>query len=192
MSARLVLLGPPGSGKGTQGALLADFLGVPEISTGAIFRKNLSEGTPLGLEAQTYMSQGHLVPDSVTNAMVADRLSQPDAADGFILDGYPRNVEQAGVLDQMLAEHGWTLSAALELDLDEELAVKRMLHRAEIEGRADDTEPVIRERLTVYHQQTEPISSLYKARGDLVVVDGDGTLEQVTERIKAALAPYLS
>jgi adenylate kinase len=191
VSARLILLGPPGSGKGTQGALLAGHLGVPAISTGAIFRHNMEAGTALGLEAKGYMAQGHLVPDSVTNAMVAARLAEPDAAQGFILDGYPRNTEQAGVLDGILEQHGWSIDAALELVLDEERAVQRMLHRAELEGRADDTEPVIRERLVVYHQLTEPISALYRARGNLVTVDGEGTVEAVTERIKAALQAAL-
>ncbi|MDR1293642.1 MAG: adenylate kinase [Bifidobacteriaceae bacterium] len=189
MTKRVVLLGPPGSGKGTQAVGLAKALGVPAISTGAIFRDNLSRGTKLGKTAGSYMAAGQLVPDEVTNAMVADRLAQPDAADGFILDGYPRNLEQVVELDAMLAERGLEIDLALDLALDHVLVVARLLNRAQIEGRADDTEPVIRERLAVYRRSTEPISGAYAARGKLVSVDGDGTIEDVALRLHAACVP---
>jgi adenylate kinase len=183
----LVLLGPPGSGKGTQAAILAERLGIPTISTGALFRDQMGRGTPLGVEAQSYMSKGQLVPDSVTNAMVKDRLSAPDVEAGYILDGYPRNVDQVAVLDSLLVEFGWEPVSALEITLPEDLIVERLLKRAEIEGRADDTAEVIRERLAVYHAQTEPISAVYRDRGALVTVDGLGTVEEVQARILAAL-----
>jgi adenylate kinase len=189
MTMRLVLLGPPGSGKGTQAVGLAEALGVPAISTGAIFRDNLARHTELGKAAGEYMSAGQLVPDEITNAMVADRLSQPDVADGFILDGYPRNLEQVAELDAMLAERGIELDLALELTLDHGLVVERLLGRAKIEGRADDTEPVIRERLAVYTQSTAPITGVYAARGTLASVDGDGTVEDVAARLHAACRP---
>jgi adenylate kinase len=182
-----VLLGPPGSGKGTQGELLAASLGVPVISTGGLFRDQMSRGTPLGIEAKSYMTQGQLVPDRVTNDMVRDRLSQADAADGCVLDGYPRNVAQVGVLDQILAERTWRIDAAVELRLPEDLIVERLLRRAVLESRPDDTEPVIRERLAVYHRQTEPIAQIYQTRGLLVTIDGDGLVEEITRRISQAL-----
>ncbi|MDR0365222.1 MAG: adenylate kinase [Bifidobacteriaceae bacterium] len=187
MKRRLVLLGPPGSGKGTQGELLAARLGIPTISTGALFRDQMARGTALGVEAQTYIAQGHLVPDRVTNAMVANRLTQADAARGFILDGYPRNVPQVAVLDGILDQAGTPIEAALEMRLDEDLIVSRLLKRAEIEGRADDTEPVIRARLEVYHSQTEPIIDVYRSRGLLVSVDSLGTIEEVSEAVMRAL-----
>ncbi|MDR0431717.1 MAG: adenylate kinase [Bifidobacteriaceae bacterium] len=186
---RLVLLGPPGSGKGTQAVGLAEALGVPAISTGAIFRDNLARETELGKTAGQYMSAGQLVPDEVTNAMVADRLSQPDVAAGFILDGYPRNLEQVAELDAMLAERGLELDLAIELTLDHGLVIERLLRRAEIEGRADDTEPVIRERLAVYRQSTEPISGAYAARSKLASVDGDGSIEDVAARLRKVCQP---
>jgi adenylate kinase len=187
VSLRLVLLGPPGSGKGTQGELLAAFLQVPEISTGALFRDQMARGTALGVEARTYIAQGHLVPDRVTNDMVADRLSAADAAAGFILDGYPRNVPQVAVLDGILEAKGWQIDFALELEVDEDLIVGRLLRRAELESRADDTEPVIRERLAVYHRLTEPIAQIYRERGSLVKVDAVGAIEEVQDRVRLAL-----
>jgi adenylate kinase len=189
MSKRVVLLGPPGSGKGTQAVGLAEALGVPAISTGAIFRDNLSRGTELGKTAGAYMAAGQLVPDEVTNAMVADRLAQPDAAAGFILDGYPRNLEQVAELDALLAAQGLEIDLAIDLALDHSLVVGRLLRRAEIEGRVDDTEPVIRERLAVYRQSTEPISGAYAARGKLVSVNGDGSVDEVAARLHAAALP---
>jgi adenylate kinase len=183
----LVLLGPPGSGKGTQGTLLAAALAIPEISTGALLRDQMARGSALGVEARTYIAQGHLVPDAVVNAMVRDRLGADDAVRGFILDGYPRNVPQVGVLDQMLDELGWRLSAALEFSLAENLVVERLTRRAALEGRADDSEDVIRERLAVYHAQTEPIARVYRERGLLKRVDAAGTVEDVTARVCLAL-----
>jgi adenylate kinase len=185
-TARLVLLGPPGAGKGTQAARLAEQLGVPAISTGDIFRANITGGTELGRTAQEYTARGALVPDEVTNAMVRDRLAQPDAAAGFLLDGYPRNVAQVAELEEILGER--TLDAALEITADTDVVVERLLKRAEIEGREDDTEPVIRHRLDVYAEQTAPVAGLYAERGLLVQVDGLGEVDAVTERLLAALA----
>ncbi len=191
MSARLVLLGPPGAGKGTQAVRLAEKLGVPAISTGDIFRANITGGTELGRTVQEYTSRGALVPDEVTNAMVRDRLSQADAAEGFLLDGYPRNVAQVSELDTILADAGRTLDAAAEITADADVVVARLLNRAQIEGREDDTEPVIRHRLDVYAEQTAPVSGVYAARGLLVQVDGIGEVDAVTERLLAALAPHV-
>ena len=188
MSARLVLLGPPGAGKGTQAVRLAERLGVPAISTGDIFRANIKGGTELGRTAQEYTARGALVPDSVTNAMVRDRLAEPDAAQGFLLDGYPRNVAQVAELDAVLADQGLTLDAAVEITADADVVVERLLKRAEIEGRADDTEPVIRHRLDVYAEQTAPISGVYAERGLLLQVDGIGDVDEVTGRLLEALA----
>jgi adenylate kinase len=188
MSARLVLLGPPGAGKGTQAVRLAEHLGVPAISTGDIFRANIKGGTELGRTAQEYTARGELVPDEVTNAMVRDRLAQPDAAQGFLLDGYPRNTAQVGELDAILGADGRALDAALEITADADVVVERLLKRAEIEGRADDTEPVIRRRLDVYAEQTAPVSGLYAERDLLVRVDGIGEVDEVTDRLLAALA----
>lgn len=190
MSARLVLLGPPGAGKGTQAARLAEALGVEAISTGDIFRANIKGETELGKLAQEYTAKGELVPDSVTNAMVRDKLAAKVAAGetGFILDGYPRNTAQVAELDTILADLGLTLDGALEITADGDVVTERLLKRAEIEGRADDTEPVIRHRLSVYAEQTAPISGLYAARGALAEVDGLGEVSEVTDRLVAALA----
>lgn len=187
MSARLVLLGPPGAGKGTQAARLAERLGVPAISTGDIFRANIKGGTELGRAAQEYSSRGELVPDSITNAMVRDRLAQDDAAEGFLLDGYPRNVAQVAELDAILADAGTPLDLAVEITADPEVVVERLLKRAEIEGREDDTQDVIRHRLDVYAEQTAPISSVYAERGALAQVDGIGGVDEVTERLLSAI-----
>ena len=187
MSTRLVLLGPPGAGKGTQAARLADRLGVPAISTGDIFRANIKGGTELGQKVQEYTSRGALVPDSVTNEMVRDRLAQDDVADGFLLDGYPRNVAQVGELDAILADAGLSLDLAVEITADPEVVVARLLKRAEIEGRDDDTEDVARHRLDVYAQETAPIAHVYAERGLLVQVDGIGEVDAVTERLVAVI-----
>lgn len=192
MSARLVLLGPPGAGKGTQAVRLAERLGVPAISTGDIFRSNIKNGTELGRRVQDITASGALVPDELTNELVRDRLAQPDAVDGFLLDGYPRNVAQVAALDEMLAAAGQQLDLAVELTVDPQVVVERLTKRAEIEGRADDTEDVIRHRLDVYAEQTAPISQVYAARGVLAQVDGLGEVDEVTERLVAALAPVLS
>lgn len=188
MSSRLVLLGPPGAGKGTQAVRLAEHLGVPAISTGDIFRANIKGGTELGRTAQEYTSRGALVPDEVTNAMVRDRLAQPDVAEGFLLDGYPRNVAQVAELDAILADSGCAVGAAVEITADADVVVARLLKRAEIEGRVDDTGDVVRHRLDVYAEQTAPISDVYADRGLLVRVDGIGEVDAVTERLLAALA----
>ena len=184
---RLVLLGPPGAGKGTQAKRLAARLGVPAISTGDIFRANVSEGTALGVLAKSYMDKGHYVPDEVTNDMVRGRLAEPDAAKGFLLDGYPRTLAQVAELDGMLQTAGYALDAVVELTADVEEVVQRLLKRAEIEGRADDTEPVIRKRLEVYAQETWPLVDIYAARGLLEKVDGMGEMDDVTARMLAAL-----
>ena len=187
MSTRLVLLGAPGAGKGTQAVRLSQSLGVPAISTGDLFRANIKGGTPLGLKVQEYTSRGALVPDSVTNDMVRDRLAQPDAAEGFLLDGYPRNVAQVAELDAILAEAGVTLDLAVELTADPEVVVPRLLKRAEIEGREDDTEDVIRHRLDVYAVETAPISGIYADRDLLVQVDGIGEVDDVTARLLSSI-----
>lgn len=185
--ARLVLVGPPGAGKGTQAVRIAEHLGVPAISTGDIFRANIKGGTELGRTAQEYTARGALVPDEVTNAMVRDRLAQADAAEGFVLDGYPRNVAQVAELDAILADAGRAVDTVLEITANTDVVVERLLKRAEIEGRADDTEPVVRHRLEVHAEQTAPISDVYAARGLLVRVDGIGEVDEVTERLLAAL-----
>ncbi len=187
MSARLVIMGPQGSGKGTQAALLAGRLGVPAISTGDIFRANVKGGTPLGNQAKAIMDAGDLVPDEITNAMVRDRLAQPDAADGFILDGYPRNAAQVEALDAVLAARGVTLDAVLELTADMDELLARLAKRAVVEGRADDTAEVIERRLAIYAEQTAPLTRGYAARGLLVTVDGTGPVDVVTERLVDAL-----
>ena len=192
MSARLVLLGPPGAGKGTQAARISERLNVPAISTGDIFRANVAEQTELGKRAQRYMDAGEYVPDEVTNAMVRDRLAQTDAVDGFLLDGYPRTADQVAELDGMLATAGTRLGAVVELTADTDEVVSRLLKRAAEQGRADDTESVIRRRLEVYAEQTAPLADLYAERGLLVQVDGIGSLDEVTDRIMTALEPKLT
>lgn len=184
---RIVLLGPPGAGKGTQAARLAERYSIPAISTGDIFRANVSGKTPLGVKAQEYMSAGALVPDEITNAMVRDRLAQDDVVDGFLLDGYPRNPDQAVELDGMLADLGVKLDVAIEITADSDEVTQRLLKRAEIEGRADDTEPVIRKRLEVYATQTAPLTAFFEGRGLLVQVDGLGDIDEVTERIVSSV-----
>lgn len=188
MSARIVLLGPPGAGKGTQAARISERLGIPAISTGDIFRANVAGNTELGQQAKKYMDAGEYVPDSVTNAMVKDRLAADDAAQGFLLDGYPRTEAQVHELDAMLAESGLALDVVLEITAEAEVVVQRLLKRATEQNRADDTEPVIRRRLEVYAEQTEPLAALYESKGLLVRVDGIGDIDEVTERIMSALA----
>jgi len=178
---RIVLLGPPGAGKGTQAVKLAEKLGVPQISTGDLFRDNISKGTELGVEAKTYLDAGDLVPASLTNDLVDDRLNQADAAAGFILDGYPRSVEQAQALAQMLAKRGVALDAVVEFRVPTEELVERLKGR----GRADDTEDVIRNRMKVYEQETAPLLDFYAA--DLQTVDAVGSLDDVFARALRAL-----
>ncbi|UVJ40088.1 adenylate kinase [Arthrobacter sp. CJ23] len=183
----MLILGPPGSGKGTQAEQIAARLGIPAISTGEMFRAHVDAATPLGLEARKYLDEGNFVPDSVTNAMVRERLHNPDAGGGFLLDGYPRNTKQLEVLDGILASLGTRLDLALQLTAEDGELVERMLSRARISGRSDDTEDVIRHRLEVYYRQTEPVAAAYAGRGILLQVDGDGDIGTVTERIVAAM-----
>jgi adenylate kinase len=184
---RIVLMGPPGAGKGTQALLVSERLGIPHISTGDIFRANVRGGTPLGLEAQKYMDAGEYVPDSVTNAMVRDRLDDPDTAPGFLLDGYPRTVAQVDELEAMLAEHDAALDHVIELTVDLEEVVGRLVKRAGADGRSDDSEEVIRHRQDLFAKETAPLTAVYDAQGLLTRVDGMGSVDDVAARILAAL-----
>ncbi|HEU5455470.1 MAG TPA: adenylate kinase [Nocardioides sp.] len=184
---RVIMMGPPGAGKGTQATFVAEHFGIPAISTGDIFRANVAEGTPLGIEAKRYMDAGEYVPDEITNKMVRNRIDEPDAEPGFLLDGYPRTLAQVEELDGMVEFTGHRLDAAVVLTVDGEEIVQRLLQRAEVEGRADDTEAVIRRRQEVYREQTEPLIEVYRDRGILVEVDGIGEVDQVTKRIFEAL-----
>ncbi len=179
----VVLMGPPGAGKGTHAELLAGRLGVPVISTGDIFRAQVAAGTELGRTAQRYLDSGEYVPDEVTNAMVRERLAADDTRPGFLLDGYPRTLDQAAVLDEILATQGRRLDAGVVLRVDPEALVQRLLRRAEIEHRSDDTEDVIRRRLQMYADQTVPLISLYGERGLLHEIDGNGDITEVRERV---------
>ena len=180
-------MGPPGAGKGTQAKVVADHFGIPAISTGDIFRANVSQGTPLGKKAQEYMEAGEYVPDEVTNLMVRARIDEPDAEPGFLLDGYPRTLAQVEELDGMIAFTGHRLDAVVVLTVDADEIVGRLLQRAELEGRADDTEDVIRRRQEVYGEQTQPLIGVYRERGIVHEIDGMGTVEDVTKRIFDAL-----
>ncbi|MGC5585964.1 adenylate kinase [Ornithinimicrobium sp. W1679] len=186
---RLIMLGPPGAGKGTQAALVSAAHGIPAISTGDIFRANIKNETPLGLQVKEITASGGYVPDEITNAIVRDRLAEPDASQGFLLDGYPRTTGQVEALDGMLEESGHALDAVVELTVDTDEVVGRLLARAQEQGRADDTEEVVRERMRIYAEETAPLAAVYRDRGLLRVVDGMGTVEEVTARIEAALAP---
>jgi len=179
---RVVLLGPPGAGKGTQAQKLSEKLGIPQISTGDLFRKNISEGTPLGVEAKRYLDAGDLVPSELTNKLVEDRIEQEDAAAGFILDGYPRSVEQAKAFDEMLKNHNTKLDAVLEFSVSEEELFERLKGR----GRADDTEEVIHNRMQVYRDETEPLLEYY-SHNNLQAVDAVGSLDEVFARALRAL-----
>ena len=179
----IVLIGAPGAGKGTQATRIAERLNIPAISTGEIFRSNMSEGTELGKLAASYIERGEFVPDSVTNPMVRVRLSAPDTHHGFLLDGYPRTLDQAHVLRDMLAELGVSLDMVLEIEVDEDEVVARMLHRAQEQHRTDDTEPVRRHRLEVHHGRTEPMATYYADQDLLYTVDGRGSVDEVTARI---------
>ncbi|MBT2367891.1 adenylate kinase [Streptomyces sp. ISL-10] len=212
---RIVLVGPPGAGKGTQAAYLAKNLSIPHISTGDLFRANISQGTELGKQAKAYMDAGNLVPDEVTIGMAKDRMSQPDAANGFLLDGFPRNVGQAEALDEMLRGEGAGLDAVLDLEVPEDEVVKRIAGRrvcrnnsahvfhvtytspkaegvcdecgGELYQRDDDSEDTVRKRLEVYHTQTEPIIDYYKAQGLVVTISALGKVSDVTARAMEAL-----
>lgn len=188
-TTRLLIIGPPGAGKGTQASRIAERYDIPAISTGDIFRANIKGGTDLGQRVQTIIEAGELVPDSLTNEIVRDRLHQADAAEGFLLDGYPRNVEQVHALDEML--EGDSLDAVVLLEADTDEVVARLLKRAEIEGRADDTEDVIRHRQDIYAEQTAPLVELFTERGILVRVDGLGGIDEVAERIALGLSEKL-
>ena len=185
---RLIILGPPGAGKGTQAALVARAHGIPAISTGDIFRANISEGTPLGLQVREITASGGYVPDEITNAIVKDRLAQPDAVDGFLLDGYPRTTGQVDALDEMLGDAGRYVDAVIELTVDTDEVVQRLLTRAQEQGRADDTEDVIRQRMQIYAEETAPLAAVYRERGLLHQVDGLGPVADVNARIEQALA----
>ena len=184
---RLILMGPPGAGKGTQAKIVADHFGIPAISTGDIFRTNVSNGTPLGTKAQEYMDKGEYVPDEITNLMVRNRIDEPDAEPGFLLDGYPRTLSQVEELDGMIKHTGHALDAAVVLTVDRDEIVARLLHRAQVEGRTDDTEDVVRRRQAVYGEQTEPLIEVYRKRNLVHEIDGMGEVEDVTKRIFDAL-----
>ena len=181
-------MGPPGAGKGTQARFVAERFSIPAISTGDIFRANVSQGTPLGVEAKKYMDAGEYVPDEVTNSMVRNRIAEDDAQPGFLLDGYPRTLAQVDELDGMIDETGHQLDAVVVLTANSDELVGRLLARAQIEGRADDTEDVIRRRQEVYLEQTAPLIDVYRDRGLLIEVDGMGEVAEVTDRINSALS----
>ena len=185
---RVVFLGPPGSGKGTQAKLLAERLKVPAISTGDILRAAVSERTPLGLQAQAIMEKGELVSDALIVALIRERIAERDARDGFILDGFPRTLEQGRAFDSMLAEGGESLSAVVSFAAPEAVLVERMLGRADAEGRADDRPETIRERFRVYHEKTEPLAGFYREKGLLADVNGVGPVADVAARLDEALA----
>jgi len=187
-AVRLLLIGPPGAGKGTQAARLSEAYGIPAISTGDIFRENVKNGTDLGVKAKEFMDAGQYVPDSLTNDLVRDRLSQPDVADGFLLDGYPRTLQQVEELDDILGVDGFSLDAVVVLTAETDEVVTRLLKRSAEQGRSDDTEDVIRRRLEVYTEQTAPLIDLYGDRGLVIDVDGLGEIDEVTGRIITALA----
>jgi adenylate kinase len=184
---RLVLLGPPGSGKGTQAARLKDKLQIPHISTGDLLRAEVAAGTPLGVQAKEVMARGDLVSDDILLGMLESRLGRDDVANGFILDGYPRNLAQASALDELLVKIGQPLDAVVQLDVATELLVERIAGRAKAEGREDDNPESVRKRLQVYNDSTAPVIGFYDKRGTLARVDGVGSLEDVLARILAAI-----
>lgn len=185
---RLLLIGAPGAGKGTQAEKLAEAFQIPAISTGDIFRHNVKNETELGKQAKAFMDRGEYVPDSLTNALVRDRLSHADAIEGFLLDGYPRTADQVVELDDILGQQGNKLDVVVQLTADTDEVVRRLLNRALEQGRADDTEDVIRRRLEVYEEQTAPLTETYAARDLVVMIDGLGEVAEVTGRILDALA----
>lgn len=184
---RMVLLGAPGSGKGTQAALLKQSLAVPHISTGELLRAAVAAGTPLGLQAKAVMESGSLVSDAIVLGMLEERFGQADIGAGFILDGYPRNLAQARALDEMLGRLGLPVEKAVQLDVAEETLLGRLAGRAKAEGRADDNPESVRKRLSVYQEQTAPVIDYYAERGTLVRVPGEGTVDEILARILAAL-----
>lgn len=186
---RLVLLGPPGSGKGTQATRLKEYLQVPHISTGDLLRAEVAAGTPLGLQAKEVMARGELVSDAILLGMLEDRFSRDDTRAGFILDGYPRNLAQADALGKLLEKLGQKFDSAVQLEVPTELLVERIAGRAAAEGRADDNPESVRKRLQVYTDQTAPVIEYYRQHGELTVVDGVGSLDEVFSRIVEAIAP---
>ena len=184
---RLLLIGPPGAGKGTQASSLAQHFGIPAISTGDIFRANVKNETELGILAKGYMDRGEYVPDSLTNALVKDRIAQPDAQEGFLLDGYPRTIDQVQELDGFLAEMGQKLDVVVQLTADSEELIRRLLQRASEQGRADDSPEVIRKRQEVYEEQTAVLIDIYNARSLVAKINGLGEIQDVTGRIIEAL-----
>jgi adenylate kinase len=184
---RLLIVGPPGAGKGTQSARLTTRFGIPDIATGDIFRANIKDETPLGLKVKAIVDAGDYVPDSLTNELVAQRLEEPDARAGFLLDGYPRTLDQVDFLDELLAGKGHALDAVIQLVADEEEVIARLRRRAHEQGRADDTEEAIRHRQGVYARETSLLIPVYRDRGLLIEVDGLGQIDEVSERIADAL-----
>ncbi|OJU58216.1 adenylate kinase [Microbacterium sp.] len=187
-AARLLIVGPQGSGKGTQGARIGDLLGVPAISTGDVFRAAIKDGSELGAKVQSVIDAGDLVSDDLTFEVVRDRLQQPDAAGGFLLDGFPRNLAQVALLDGYLAERDEPLTAVIELGVARAVSIARIAERAREQGRTDDTEDAIAKRLSIYERETAPILDVYRERGLVDTIDGVGSLETVTARILGALA----
>jgi adenylate kinase len=185
---RLLIVGPPGAGKGTQAARISERFGIPTISTGDIFRKNIADGTPLGRQVKAIVDAGDYVPDSLTNALVTDRLNEADAEGGFLLDGYPRTPDQVRYLTDLLSSHGHALDAVIRLVADQEEIVRRLRQRAVDQGRVDDSEEAIRHRQDVYIRETAPLIELFREEGLLIEIDGLGAIDDVTERIFEALA----
>lgn len=184
---RLLLIGPPGAGKGTQAAQLAQHFEIPAISTGDIFRENVRNQTPLGVEAKAFMDRGEYVPDTLTNALVRDRLNKEDAQRGFLLDGYPRTIDQVSELDYILLESGKKLDVVVQLTADGDELLRRLSGRALEQGRSDDTPEVIKRRLDVYDEQTAPLIDVYVSRGVVAKIDGLGDISEVTSRIIEAI-----
>ncbi len=187
MTARLLIVGPQGSGKGTQGVRIAETFGVPAVSTGDVFRANIQQGTELGRQVQSIIARGDLVPDELTSTIVRDRLAQDDAAPGFLLDGYPRNLGQVADLDAFLASRDEALDAVIELSVPRDESIARLIRRAAEQGRTDDTEDVISHRLHLYETETAPILDVYRERNLVERIDGVGSLDEITERVLTAL-----
>jgi adenylate kinase len=188
MPSAIVFFGPPGSGKGTQASRLAASAGIPQISTGDLLRSHVARGTPLGAIAKPIMESGALVPDDLVTKMLGERLAEPDAKNGAIFDGYPRTVAQAGSLEALLKDAGGRVDAVLFIDVPDAILVDRLLKRAALEGRADDTVETIAERLRVYREKTAPLADLYRRAGLLVTIDGDRSVERVAADVNAAVA----
>ncbi|MFJ8896186.1 adenylate kinase [Leifsonia sp. NPDC102414] len=185
---RMLIVGPPGAGKGTQASRITTAYGIPDISTGDIFRANIKNETPLGLQVKAIVDAGDYVPDSLTNELVTNRIAEDDAAGGFLLDGYPRTLDQVAYLDELLEKNGQKLDAVIQLVADQDEIVARLTKRAQEQGRADDSEEAIRHRQEVYVRETSPLIDVYRQRGLLVEVDGLGDMDEVAARITSALA----